>query len=108
MSEAIYDEQIAPLLLQAGKLCAAHSLAFVAVVEYGKEERGETHLLPDGSGLAMHMLSMLAASGNNVDRFLLAVIKFCNQEGIPLDSSMLLKQYSKPSELHEPQSKEYP
>ncbi|SOE35247.1 hypothetical protein [Delftia acidovorans] len=60
MTEAIYDEQIAPLLRQAGKLCEQHGLAMVAVVEYDKEARGETRLLPDGAGLAMHMLSMLA------------------------------------------------
>lgn len=93
MSEAIYDEQIAPLLMQAGKLCEQHGLAMVAVVEYGKELRGETRLLPEGSGLAMHMLSMLAASGNNIDSYLIKVIRFCKLEGIPLDESMFLRQY---------------
>ena len=89
MSEAIYDEQIAPLLLQAGKLCEQHDLAMVAVVEYEKEKRGETRVIPDGAGLAMRMLSMLAASGNNIDRFLL-----CNREGMPLEQSMFLRQYA--------------
>lgn len=95
MSEAIYDEQIAPLLMQAGQLCEKHGMAMVAVVEYGKEARGETRLLPDGAGLAMHMLSMLAASGNNIDSYLLKVIKFCNSEGISLEASMFIKQYGK-------------
>ena len=94
MSEAIYDEQIAPLLLQAGKLCEQHGLAMVAVVEYEKEKRGETRVIPDGAGLAMRMLSMLAASGNNIDRFLLGVIRFCNREGMPLEQSMFLGQYA--------------
>jgi hypothetical protein len=53
MSEAIYDEQIAPLLMQAGKLCEQNGLAMVAVVEYDKEARGESarcefEYLPDG------------------------------------------------------------
>lgn len=96
MSEAIYDAEIAPLLMQAGKLCEQHGLAMVAVVEYAKEERGETHMLPDGCGLAMHMLSMLAASGNNIDSYLMKVIRFCNQEGMPLDQSMFLRQYAIP------------
>lgn len=94
MSEAIYDEQIAPLLLQAGKLCEQHGLAMVAVVEYEREKRGETRVLPDGAGLAMLMLSMLAASGNNIDRFLMSVIRFCNREGMPLEQSMFLRQYA--------------
>ncbi|MGG4053529.1 hypothetical protein ABEW79_17960 [Delftia tsuruhatensis] len=97
MTEAIYDEQIAPLLRQAGKLCEQHGLAMVAVVEYDKEARGETRLLPDGAGLAMHMLSMLAASGNNIDRYLINVIRFCKEEGISLEQSMFLRQYTRPA-----------
>ncbi|AOV05687.1 hypothetical protein N5K37_14615 [Delftia tsuruhatensis] len=97
MSEAIYDEQIAPLLRQAGKLCEQHGLAMVAVVEYGKEARGETRLLPDGAGLAMHMLSMLADSGNNINSYLLKVIRFCNQERLPLEQSVFLQRYARPA-----------
>ncbi|WP_126312494.1 hypothetical protein [Delftia acidovorans] len=97
MSEAIYDEQIAPLLMQAGKLCEQHGLAMVAVVEYGKEQRGTTRLVPDGAGLAMHMLSMLAASGNNIDSYLLKVIRFCNQERLPLEQSVFLQRYARPA-----------
>lgn len=95
MSEAVYDEKIAPLLMQAGKLCEQNGLAMVAVVEYNKEARGETRLLPDGAGLAMHMLSMLASSGNNIDSFLINLIRFCNEEGMPLEQSMFLKAYAK-------------
>lgn len=101
MSEAIYDEQIAPLLMQAGQICEQHGLAMVAVVEYGKEARGETRLLPDGSGLAMHMLSMLAASGNNIDSFLIKLIRFCNAEGMPLHQSMFLSKYATPPSPNE-------
>ena len=94
MSEAIYDEQIAPLLLQVGKLCEQHGFAFVAVVEYEKEMRGETRLLPSGAGLAMMFLSMLSASGNNIDSYLIKVIRFCKDQGISLDSSMFLQSYA--------------
>lgn len=97
MTEAIYDEQIAPLLRQAGKLCEQHGLAMVAVVEYDKEARGTTRLVPDGAGLAMHMLSMLAASGNNIDSYLLKVIRFCNQERLPLEQSVFLQRYARPT-----------
>ncbi|BDE70870.1 hypothetical protein [Delftia lacustris] len=97
MTEAIYDEQIAPLLRQAGELCEQHGLAMVAVVEYDKEARGTTRLVPDGAGLAMHMLSMLAASGNNIDSYLLKVIRFCNQERLPLEQSVFLQRYARPT-----------
>ncbi len=97
MSESIYDAQIAPLLMQAGALCQEHGLAMVAVVEYDTGTRGETRVLPEGSGLAMRMLSMLAASGNHVDSYLLSVIRYCNREGISLDESMFLRSYGAPS-----------
>jgi hypothetical protein len=97
MTEAIYDEQIAPLLMQAGKLCEQHGLAMVAVVEYDKEARGTTRMLPDRAGLAMRMLAMLAASGNNIDSYLINVIRFCKEEGISLEQSMFLRQYSRPA-----------
>ena len=100
MSEAIYDEQIAPLLMQAGKLCEQHGLAMVAVVEYAKEMRGETSVLPDEAGLAMMFLSFLAASGNNVDSYLIKVIRFCKEQGISLDASMFLSKYGAEPPTH--------
>lgn len=93
MSEAIYDEQIVPLLLQAAKICEEHGLPMVTVVEYADGVRGETRTISDESSLAMRMLSLLAAAGNNLDRFLINVIRLCNKEGISLDESMFLRQY---------------
>lgn len=93
MSEAIYDEQIAPLLMQAGKLCEEHGMALVAVVEYEDGKRGETRTLPEDCGLAMRMLSILAGNGNNVDGYLMGLIKYCNREGISLDQSIFLREY---------------
>ena len=43
----------------------------------------------------MHMLSMLASSGNNIDSFLINLIRFCNEQGMPLEQSMFLKAYAK-------------
>lgn len=73
MSEAWYDEELAPKLVEIGKLCEARGIPFVAVVEYAPGERGETRYLPDSAGLCMKMLSMLASAGDNVDGYLIGL-----------------------------------
>jgi hypothetical protein len=93
MSEAIYDEKIAPLLMQAGKLCEEHGLAMVAVVEYEPGKRGETRMLPDGSGLAMKMLSMLAMAGENVDGYMIGLTRYAKKHGIDTSGSIFLSRF---------------
>lgn len=39
MSERVYDEQVAPLLMQAARICEEHGMNLVATVEF---ERGKT------------------------------------------------------------------
>lgn len=41
--EAIYDEEIAPLMKQILATCKKHELPFVASFAYGREEDGEVH-----------------------------------------------------------------
>jgi hypothetical protein len=93
MSEAIYDEKIAPLLMQAGKLCEEHGLAMVAVVEYEPGKRGETRVLPDGGGLAMTMLSLLAKAGENVDSYMIWLTRYAREHGIDTSRSMYLSHF---------------
>jgi hypothetical protein len=94
MSEAQYDAEIAPLLLEAAKRCEALGLPMVAVVEYAPDQRGETRVL-NGSSLPMLMLSMIAHHGMNVDGFLINLIRHCNEQGIDIRSSTFLKSYAK-------------
>ena len=94
MSEAKYDAEVAPILLEAAKRCEALGLQMVAVVEYAPDERGETRVLKDPS-LPMLMLSMVAHHGNNVDGLLINLIRHCNEKGIDMRSSMFLNKYAK-------------
>jgi len=94
MSEQEYDEEIAPLLLKAAKRCEELGYPIVAVVEYGGGERGETRFVPEEATLAMRMLSMLAGSGNNIDLFLINLLRHCNKNGISLHESMFLAKHS--------------
>lgn len=79
--ERIYDEQIAPLLMQAGKIAEAHGMAIVAQVEYEPGEFGLTACLPDGTGYAMRMLHWAALAKRNFDSFMFAVMRHAREHG---------------------------
>lgn len=51
-SEAVYDNEIAPLLRQVVEICVAHNLPFVAAVCYSSDGKAE-----DGIGLVTSLVS---------------------------------------------------
>lgn len=69
MAEQIYDEQIAPLLMQVAKLCHEHGMPFVAQVEYEPGDYGLTADLPERSArsLPMDWMYVAAKSRGNAD-----------------------------------------
>ena len=81
MSEQIYDEQIAPKLLEVGKICEQHGLPLVAQVEYAPGDFGTTKFLPDNSSLLMKLMFVTAACGNNVDRLFMAIERHAREHG---------------------------
>lgn len=95
MSEAEYDAEIAPLLMAAAKRCEELGYPMVAVVEYAPNERGETRVLPEGAGLPMLMLSMVAHHGQNIDGLMINIIRHCKKAGIDMSASMFMSKYAK-------------
>lgn len=93
MSEQIYDEQIAPLLLEVGKICQTHGLPLVAQVEYEPGEMGLTKFLPAGSGMAMEMMNKAARCRNNVDSLIMWLMAHAKEHG---HSSIFLMQLGVP------------
>ncbi len=79
--ERIYDEQIAPLLAQAGKIAEANGMPIVAQVEYLPGEFGLTACLPESTGYAMTMLYWAARSKRNFDAFMFAVMRHARERG---------------------------
>lgn len=75
MTEEWYDDVIAPKLAEVAALCQAQGCALVAVVEYAPEKRGSTLLTPPGSGTAMVLLRHLDKCGDNIDGFLLGILR---------------------------------
>ena len=76
MNEKIYDEKIAPLLMEAGRLCEQHGLGFVAGVEYGPGEYGSTATFPTGASLAMRMAVWALECNGNFDLFVIKLRKW--------------------------------
>lgn len=61
--EAWYDTEIAPTLADLAKRCHERGMAFLSVVEY---QPGDIYMT-EHAGLAMHMVSLCAATVPNVD-----------------------------------------
>ncbi len=92
--EKLYDELIAPKLLEIAKLCQDHGFAIACSVEWEPGETGRTEAHPpwnvDGMPSAKQKLVHWAARSNgNIDAFLTAVLKDANKHG---HSSIYLKQ----------------
>lgn len=81
MSEQIYDDLIAPKLLEVGKICEQHGLPLVAQVEYAAGDFGMTKFLPEQSSLLMKLMFQAGACGNNVDALFFAIERHAREHG---------------------------
>ena len=79
--ERRYDELVAPLLLEAGRLCEALGFSFVAAVEWSPGEMGTTHSIQDGASAAINLVGMAALSHGNVDSLFIKVQSYAKQHG---------------------------
>lgn len=94
LSEEWYDTEIAPKLLELADRCRERGMAMVATVEYAPGERGTTMAMPKGAGLAMQMLRLCASAGDNVDGYMIALLRFCNSNGISTDASIFMRGHA--------------
>ncbi len=97
--EEFYDEEIAPVLLDLANKCAERGLHFLAQVEYEPGEFGLTRKFADDPHLAMVMLYICAMTKNNVDSYIINLLRYLHQEGIDASASMILRPYLRE---HEP------
>ena len=66
--ENFYDTEIAPKLLEIGRLCVKNKLSIVCAVEWDHENRsyGSTICLQKGASLPMTMASITLKKGSNI------------------------------------------
>jgi len=91
--EEIYDNIISPSILRSGKCCEKHGLSMVAVVEYGKDDRGVTTTIAPEASYAMYLTDLAVRSRGNVDTLIMALCKHARKHG---HSSIMLKQLGIP------------
>ena len=81
MSEKVYDEYIAPKLMEIGTLCKQLGLPLVAQVEYAAGDFGLTRYVPEGAALPMKLMDMAAVGGGNVDSLFIAIERHARKHG---------------------------
>lgn len=97
MSEAIYDEQVAPLLKQVGDLCLQHGFSFAAACEYAPGDTGltfTTTIDPDKTGATMVLADLGVRARGNFDALVMGVMRYARKHG---HDSIFLRQLGVPT-----------
>lgn len=94
MSEAIYDEKIAPLLAEASRICHEHDLPMLAVVEYEPGNFGETACQTPQQHMAVSMAHMASRCRGNLDSLVISILRFCKTQGIDTSASFVANQFA--------------
>lgn len=81
--EALYDEQIAPLLAQAGKIAYDHDIALAAFCQWGPSDSGRT--LSRGprtsEWLASKLVRYAILADGNADALIIALMREARKRG---------------------------
>lgn len=81
MSEAYYDEHIAPKLLALAKECEEQGMSLLAVCEWEPGESGRTVSLRVGSGVGIRIANLAAQANGNVDSLWMAICRYAREHG---------------------------
>lgn len=93
-NEEFYDTEIAPKLMELCKACNERGMSFLASVEYGPGETGETTQLAEGHGIKALVAYWGIKCHGNVDSFMLAAARHAHKAG---HSSLYLSQAGVPT-----------
>lgn len=97
--EALYDDQIAPLLAQAGQIAQANGMSMTCVVEFNPGETGETATLAKGHDFKVALAHYAIACHGNVDALFVGIAKHARQHG---HSSLYLSRMDIPMTPEDP------
>ena len=79
--ESFYDSEIAPALLELAEKCKGNGLSLVAMVEWDPGETGRTAAFAGNAGFGIRMVETAMRCGNNVDSFIMALMKHGTEHG---------------------------
>ncbi|KTT68248.1 hypothetical protein [Sphingomonas sanguinis] len=94
MSEQIYDDIVAPMLLEVMKVCHEHGMPIVATVEYAPGDFGTSADLPANRSLPMDWSYVGARSNGNADVLIGHLVDQAKKRG---HGSVFLKQLGVPT-----------
>lgn len=89
MTEQVYDEQIAPKLIELARVCHEHGMPFLATVEYAPGDYGTTADLPADRSLLMDWAYVATRSRGNADTLIGYLVDQAQKRG---HGSVYLKQ----------------
>ena len=67
MSEAFYDREIAPALMELANKCEAEGLSLVAMCEFAPNDTGMTLTVREGAGVKLRLASWAIQAAGNAD-----------------------------------------
>lgn len=97
-NEEFYDAMIAPSLLDLARKCQERGLSFVAAVEYGPGDTGETVVLQPDATFKIQLAAGGIRCHGNVDSLMLWAAKHAKTHG---HSSLVLTQMGVIGPTHE-------
>jgi hypothetical protein len=71
--EALYDSEIAPVLMELARKCEGNGLSFLAMVEWSPGENGRTVSVRAGAGIALKMALWAMQAQGNADALIMAM-----------------------------------
>ncbi len=95
--EALYDAEIAPMLLALAQKCEAAGMSFVAHVEWGPQSAGSTVKLQDAAGPGSRLAAFAARCNGNADNLFMMVMSDAAKHGHNSIYVHMLEQKLKPA-----------
>ena len=92
-AERIYDEVIAPALLELAGRCEDVGISLIAVVEYAPGEYGQTKSIRQNVGLSMKMLEHCAKTRGNIDGYIIGLARYARENGIDVSRSIVMQRF---------------
>lgn len=92
MSEAFYDEHIAPKLMEVAKLCEEQGIPMQAFVWYDEENLGATRVGPSEPNPSYTLVNAASISKGNIDLMCIGLARRVKEEN---DSSIALRFFRK-------------
>lgn len=97
-NEEWYDKEAAPKLRDLANEAGARGMSFIGVVEYAPDHRARTTLLGPHGGLAMKMLTLCAVAGENIDGYMISLIRYCREKGVDTKASIVMRMMDSQSD----------